>query len=72
MPLISDGTCAMSENNPALQPAAPAAKPRNPVEKVLVRGFIAVMLVLVAVENPDEEIGRIRKRPALTVEDPHA
>jgi hypothetical protein len=40
----------MAENNPTPQPAKPAAKSRNPVEKIIVRGFIAVMLVLVAVE----------------------
>ncbi len=41
----------MAESTPTPQPAAPAAKPRNPVEKLLVRGFIAVMLVLVAIEG---------------------
>jgi hypothetical protein len=40
----------MAENNPTPQPAKPAAKPRNPVERVIVWGFIAAMLVLVAVE----------------------
>jgi hypothetical protein len=37
--------------NPTPQPAKPAAKPRNPVERVIVWGFIAVMLVVVAVEG---------------------
>ena len=40
----------MAETTPTPQPAAPAAKPRNPVEKLLVRGFIAAALVLIAVE----------------------
>ncbi len=41
----------MSTGNPAPQTAQPASKPRNPVERLLVRGFIGVMLVLVAVET---------------------
>jgi len=41
----------MSTSNPAPPAAQPTAKPRNPVEKLLVRGFIGVMLVLVAVET---------------------
>ena len=41
----------MSENNPAPPTAEPTAKPRNPVERLLVRGFIGVMLVVVAVET---------------------
>jgi hypothetical protein len=41
----------MAEINPTPQPAKPTAKPRNPVERVIVWGFIAAMLVLVAVEG---------------------
>jgi hypothetical protein len=41
----------MADSNPSPQPAAPAAKPRNPVEKLVVRGFILVMLALVAIEG---------------------
>jgi hypothetical protein len=40
----------MSENQPAQQSGSPAAKPRNPVEKLLVRGLIAFLLVLVVIE----------------------
>ena len=40
----------MSENRPDVRPAGTPPKPRNPVEKILVRSFIVVMLVLVAVE----------------------
>jgi hypothetical protein len=40
----------MAESNPTAKPATPAAKSRNPVEKIIVRGFIAIMLVLVAIE----------------------
>lgn len=41
----------MSESQPPQQSSRPAAKPRNPVEKFLVRGLIAVLLVLVAIEG---------------------
>jgi hypothetical protein len=41
----------MSTSNPTPQTAKPAVKPRSPVERLLVRGFIVVMLVLVAVEG---------------------
>src|SRR5262245_61185256 len=41
----------MAESNPTPQAAKPAAKPRNPVERVIVWGFIAAMFVLVAVEG---------------------
>jgi translation initiation factor IF-2 len=41
----------MAESNPTPQAAKPAAKPRNPVERVIVWGFIAAMLVLVAIEG---------------------
>jgi hypothetical protein len=41
----------MSESSPAPQQCSPTAKRRNPVERLLVRGFIGVMLVLVAVES---------------------
>jgi len=40
----------MSESQPSQQSSSPAAKPRNPVEKFLVRGLIACLLVLVAIE----------------------
>jgi hypothetical protein len=40
----------MSESSPVPQQSSPAAKRRNPVELLLVRGVIGVMLVLVAVE----------------------
>src|SRR5882724_1703222 len=41
----------MSESQPPQQSSRPAAKPRNPVEKFLVRGVIAGLLVLVAIEG---------------------
>ncbi len=41
----------MSTSNPSPATAKPAAKPRNPVERMLVRGFIVVMFVLIAVEG---------------------
>lgn len=41
----------MSESPTPQQSTRPAAKPRNPVEKFLVRGLIAVLLVLVAIEG---------------------
>jgi hypothetical protein len=40
----------MSANDPAAQSGRPAAKPRNPVERIVVWGFILVMLVAVGVE----------------------
>jgi hypothetical protein len=40
----------MSESQPPQQSSRPAAKPRNPVEKFLVRGLILALLVLVAIE----------------------
>ena len=41
----------MAESNPTPQSSAPAGKPRNPVELFLVRGFIVVMLILIAIEG---------------------
>jgi hypothetical protein len=41
----------MSTSNPSPDAARLAVKPRNPVERLLVRGFIVVMLVLIAVEG---------------------
>lgn len=41
----------MSASTPVPETAKPAVKPRNPVERLLVRGFIGVMLALVAVET---------------------
>jgi hypothetical protein len=40
----------MSASNPAPPPQAAAPPKRNPVEKVIVRGLIAILLVLVGVE----------------------
>src|SRR5262249_35543597 len=37
--------------SPAPEAAKPASKPRNPVEKLIVRGLIGVMIVVVAVEG---------------------
>jgi len=41
----------MSDSPTPQQSSHPAAKPRNPVEKFLVRGLIAVLLVLVGIEG---------------------
>lgn len=41
----------MTESQPSAPSVKPAAKPRNPVEKALVRGFIGVMLIVVCIEG---------------------
>lgn len=40
----------MPDSSPAAPTPTQVVKPRNPIEKAIVRGFIAVMLVVVAVE----------------------